>query len=91
MEATCTPRVERKVVAAGTTSSSREQVSEQLRDLADLSIDGKRCERIVLRVGRQRVAEREERLSNARVYRFRCSVEYRSTQSPAAGSIAWLR
>jgi len=62
VEATCTPRVERKVVAAGTTSSSREQVSEQLRDLADLSIDGKRCERIVLRVGRQRVAEREERL-----------------------------
>ncbi len=61
MEATCTPRVERKVVAAGTTSSSREQASEQLRDLADLSIDAKRCERIVLRVGRQRVAEREER------------------------------
>ena len=62
MEATCTPRVERKVVAAGTTSSSREQASEQLRDLADLSIDAKRCERIILRVGRQRVAEREERL-----------------------------
>jgi hypothetical protein len=62
VEATCTPRVERKVVAAGTTSSSREQASEQLRDLADLSMDAKRCERIVLRVGRQRVAEREERL-----------------------------
>jgi hypothetical protein len=54
--------VERKVVAAGTTSSSREQASEQLRDLADLSINAKRCERIILRVGRQRVAEREERL-----------------------------
>lgn len=62
MEATCTPRVERKVVAAGMTSSSREQASEQLRDLADLSINAKRCERIILRVGRQRVAEREERL-----------------------------
>jgi hypothetical protein len=62
VEATCTPRVERKVVAAGTTSSSREQASEQLRDLADLSINAKRCERIILRVGRQRVAEREERL-----------------------------
>jgi hypothetical protein len=54
--------VERKVVAAGTTSSSREQASEQVRDLADLSIIAKRCERIILRVGRQRVAEREERL-----------------------------
>jgi hypothetical protein len=62
VEATCTPRVERKVVAACTTSSSREQASEQLRDLADLSMDAKRCERIVLRVGRQRVAEREARL-----------------------------
>lgn len=62
VEATCTPRVERKVVAAGTTSSSREQASEQLRDLADLSISAKRCERIILRVGWQRVAEREERL-----------------------------
>jgi len=62
VEATCTPRVERKVVAASTTSSSREQASEQLRDLADLSMDAKRCERIVLRVGRQRVAEREEQL-----------------------------
>jgi hypothetical protein len=64
VEATCTPRVERKVVAAGTTSSSREQASEQLRDLADLCINAKRCERIILRVGRQRVAEREERLQH---------------------------
>jgi hypothetical protein len=62
VEATCTPRVERKVVAAGTTSSSREQASEQLRDLADLSINAKRCERIILRVGLQRLAEREEQL-----------------------------
>lgn len=62
MEATCTPRVERKVVAAGTTSSSREQASEQLQELADLSISGKRCERIAQRVGQQRGAEREERL-----------------------------
>ncbi len=62
MEATCTPGVERKVVAACTRSSSREQASEQLRELADLSIDAKRCERMVLRVGRQRVTEREERL-----------------------------
>jgi hypothetical protein len=45
VEATCTPRVERKVVAADVTSSSREQASEQLQDLADLSISGKRCER----------------------------------------------
>jgi hypothetical protein len=64
VEATCTPRVERKVVAASTTACSREQASEQLRDLADLSIDAKRCERIVLRVGRQRVEEREERLAH---------------------------
>ena len=62
MEATCTPRVERKVVAAGTTSSSREQASEQLQDLSDLAIDSKRCERITQRAGRQRVAQREQRL-----------------------------
>jgi len=62
VEATCTPRVERKVVAADTTSSSREQASEQLQDLGDLAINGKRCERIAQRVGSQRVAEREERL-----------------------------
>jgi len=54
--------VERKVVAADVTSGSREQASEQLRELADLSIRGKRCERITQRVGVQRVAEREERL-----------------------------
>jgi len=62
VEATCTPRVERKVVAAETTSSSREQASEQLQDLADLSISGKRCQRIAQRVGQQRVEEREQRL-----------------------------
>lgn len=62
MEATCTPRVERKVVAANVTSSSREHASEQLQDLADLSVSGKRCERISQRVGAQRVAEREQRL-----------------------------
>lgn len=61
VEATCTPRVERKVVAADTTSSSREQASEQLQELADLSISGKRCERITQRVGVQRVAQREKR------------------------------
>lgn len=62
MEATCTPRVERKVVSAGTTSSSREQASAQLQELAELSISGKRCERITQRVGQQRIAEREQRL-----------------------------
>jgi hypothetical protein len=62
VEATCTPRVERKVVAANVTASSREQASEQLRELADLDISSKRCERITQRVGEQRVAEREERL-----------------------------
>ncbi len=62
VEATCTPRVERKVVAANVTSSSREQASEQLEALAELSLSGKRCERITQRVGAQRVAEREQRL-----------------------------
>ena len=62
MEATCTPQVEFKVVSAGTVSSSREQTSAQLRDLAELSLSAKRCERIILRLGKQRVAEREARL-----------------------------
>lgn len=41
-------------MAADVTSNSREQASEQLEDLADLSISGKRCERITQRVGAQR-------------------------------------
>lgn len=64
MEATCTPRVERKVVAAETASSSREQASEQLQALAGLSISGKRCQRITQRVGQQRVEERQQRLED---------------------------
>ena len=62
VEGTCTPRVERKVVAAMTVNS-RGQASEQLRDLGDLSICDKRCERIAQRVGNERVAQREERLA----------------------------
>ena len=68
MEATCTPRVERKVVAANVTSSSREQASEPLQDLADLSVSGKRCERISQRVGAPRVAEREQRLQQYQAF-----------------------
>lgn len=62
VEGTCTPRVERKVVAAMTVNS-REQASEQLRDLGDVSVCDKRCERIAQRVGKERVAQREDRLA----------------------------
>ncbi len=61
---------ERNVVAANVTSSSREQASEQLQDLADLSGSGKRCERISQRVGAQRVAEREQRLQQYQALPF---------------------
>lgn len=62
VEATCTPQVEQKVVAASITSASYAQASEQLKTLAEVEIGEKRVERIAQRVGRQRVKQREQQL-----------------------------
>jgi hypothetical protein len=62
VEATCTPRVERKAVAASTCASSYAEASEQLKVLGDISLGEKRVTRIVQRVGQERVAQREQQL-----------------------------
>lgn len=62
VEATCSPEVERKVVAASTEGRSYEMASTLLDELADLKMSSKRCQRITQRVGRERLAEREARL-----------------------------
>lgn len=62
VEATCSPGVERKVVAASTEGRSYETASNLLEELADLDVSSKRCQRITQRVGRERVAERDARL-----------------------------
>lgn len=61
-EATCSPEVEQKVVAAATESRSYQAASKLLDELADLEVSSKRCQRIAQRVGHERVAWREERL-----------------------------
>lgn len=64
VEATCTPRVENKAVAAANKSASFAEASDQLRDLAEISLGEKRLTRIVQRVGSERVAWREQRLKD---------------------------
>lgn len=58
-EASCSPNVERKVVAAATEGRSYQVASHLLGELADLKVSSKRCQRITQRVGRERVAQRE--------------------------------
>lgn len=62
VEATCSPDVQRKVVAASTEGRSYEGASTLLKELADLDIPAKQCERITQRIGRERIAERDQRL-----------------------------
>jgi len=62
VEATCSPEVERKVVAASTEGRSYEVASTLLDELADLKVSSKRCQRITQRTGRERLAERQARL-----------------------------
>jgi hypothetical protein len=50
------------VVAAANKASSYAYASEQLQDLAEIQIDPKRCERIVQRLGRERIEQRQQRL-----------------------------
>ena len=62
VEATCSPQIECKVVAASTEGRSYQVGSTLLAELAQLDISTKRCERISQRIGRQRIAQREARL-----------------------------
>lgn len=61
VEAECSPAVEAKVTSASTRSRSYEEASAALRDLAELEISGKRCQRIAQRIGRERLRQRETR------------------------------
>lgn len=60
VEAECSPAVEAKVISAATRSRSYAEASADLRELAELDIPAKRCERIAQRIGRERLREREE-------------------------------
>jgi hypothetical protein len=61
VEAECSPAVEAKVVSAATRNRSYEEASADLRELAELDISAKRCQRIAQRIGRERLRERESR------------------------------
>lgn len=61
-EATCSPNVEQKIVAASTAAPSYQSGSGLLEELAELKVTGKRCQRITQRVGNERLAERDARL-----------------------------
>jgi len=64
VEASCTPQVEQKVIAASTSSASHAHTSEQLRVLAEVDLGVKRCQRIVQRLGHERIQQREQRLAD---------------------------
>lgn len=59
VEATFSPRVERKLVYAGVCAESFGRSSDHLRQLADLDISSERIRRATHRVGRVRVQQRE--------------------------------
>lgn len=62
VEATCSPDVERKVIAASTEARSYAVGSKLLDELSEIDVSAKQCERISGRVGRERIAERDARL-----------------------------
>jgi hypothetical protein len=64
VEATCSPRVERKGVTAGTRAASYEEASDQLLELAEISMGAKRIGRLNQRIGNERIDEREQRLKD---------------------------
>jgi len=63
VEATCSPQVQRKVVAASTEGRSYEVAHKLLEELAELDVSAKQCERITQRIGRERIADRSARLA----------------------------
>lgn len=62
VEATCSPQLERKVVAAATEARSYQAASTLLEELAEVRVSAKQCERITQRIGRERIGQREARL-----------------------------
>jgi hypothetical protein len=56
------PAVQRKIVEAAVQSRSYDKGSRMLRKLAELEVSAKQCERVTQRIGRERLAERQQRL-----------------------------
>lgn len=59
VEQTCSPEVQRKVTVASTECSSYASASTLLKELLNLAVPEKQCERISQRIGNERLAERE--------------------------------
>ena len=59
VEATCSPEVQRKVVAASTEGRSYKTASTLLEELAEIDVPVKQCERITQRIGEERIDQRD--------------------------------
>lgn len=60
------PRVQQKIVHAGVTSTSYQEASKQLAALADLAVPPKPVERLVQRIGQERIDQRDEAVAEHR-------------------------
>lgn len=85
VEATCSPEVQRKIVAASTEARSYKTASTLLEELAGLDIPAKQCERITQRIGRERIAERESRLEDYQ----QLALPEQQQAPPTTGSMSW--
>jgi hypothetical protein len=54
------PSVLRKIVLAGTKDTSYQGASETLAEQAEIKVSAKQCERVVQRIGEERIAETEQ-------------------------------
>jgi hypothetical protein len=57
-----TPAVLRKVTVAVARETSYAAASRNLEDLAELKVSAKQCQRIAIRIGRERIEEQQERI-----------------------------
>jgi hypothetical protein len=57
-----TPAVLRKVSIASARDRSYRRASDNLGDLAELSVDAKQCQRVAIRIGNERIDEQTERI-----------------------------
>ena len=57
------PRVQQKIIHAGVNSSSYQQAFRDLAELSDLKVGPKPVERLVRRIGQERIAQRDEAVS----------------------------
>lgn len=62
MDAECSPAVQQKIVAAASDCRSYAEASRMLKDLAELEVSAKQCQRVTQRIGEERVAQREARV-----------------------------